>query len=177
MSLRSFKLIAIPRGIAKHKNHWFEYCSGIELRKNRLWIHELPSPDYNYYHQIDKQNQHILAVVSGKTIGCVSIDDTYRIRQCTVHPDWENIGLGRQLVETLEDTYAKFAKFTFVNAWLESSSFYESLDFINVGDPYISRGKACQTMIKYTNHYHIPGVSSIPYVDNTDPEKRVVRLS
>lgn len=99
----------------------------------------------------DNTNTFFIAEHEGKIIGCVLMEpkdsDTVQLRAMAVYDEWSRKGVGRQLVQALEqNAWQNGYKKIILHARKVVLGFYKSMDYQQIGDEFVEVG---------IPHYHM----------------------
>jgi predicted GNAT family N-acyltransferase len=102
--------------------------------------------------QMDRQAVHFLAFAEEEIIGCVigqPQDNSAKIRQMVVTEAARGCGIGKQLMEALEDYFVQAGVHCFtMHARQDAVRFYEKLGYRKVGEPFTEIGIPHQRLDK-----------------------------
>lgn len=134
-----------------HTWTWFQFN---ELKPNQLYdilqLRELVftfGQHCNEYDMddVDRIALHLTAYTDDKLIGYLrayQADDKLKIGRVVVHPDFQGIGLGRELMQrSIKDLQQQFPqKVLEMSAQYYLEKFYQSLGFKTISDVYLEAG-------------------------------------
>ncbi len=105
------------------------------------------------YRNSDARSIHFVAGYNNQLAGYVQYDPKLnRLRQMLVLPDFQGIGIGKNLVdEVVAEAKEHANKELLVNAWAASQGFYTKTGFVPYGAPYESNCIMCQKMRRLCN--------------------------
>lgn len=113
--------------------------------RKQVFVNEQGVPEELEQDEYDERAIHFLAKVNGRPVGTARMrwidDHTVKAERVAVRPSHRGIGIGRAIMEHLEQ-HARACQATAVELHAQQSArlFYERLNYIAFGEPFLDAG-------------------------------------
>ena len=108
------------------------------LIRKTVFVDEQKVPEDIEWDEDDEQASHFLALIDNKPIGCGRLKSNGQLSRLSVLPDYRNNGIGRELLNTLENKARSLAyPEVFLHAQTHATSFYEAAGYTTNGGVFM----------------------------------------